>query len=325
MQTRKLRSLEVSSIGLGCMGMTPIYGNPDPDLAVKTIHLAAELGITLLDTSDAYGKGTNEQLVGRATAGRRDRYVISSKFGNIRLPDGSPSVNGRPEYVQQACEASLKRLGIETLDLYFQHRVDTSVPVEDTVGAMGRLVEQGKVRHIGLSEAAPARIRRAQATYPITALQTEYSLSTREVEAEILDVCEELGIGFVAYGALGRGLLTGTIAKDTTLEKNDIRLQMPRFQGSNRDANLVLVSRLKELAQAERCTPSQLAIAWVLTRRDWIVPIVGTSKPQRLEENAAAASLRISAATLQALDEAFPVGAVAGARTVLELMPRLGL
>ena len=196
MQTRKLRSLEVSAIGLGCMGLTPIYGRPDPDLAFQTVQRAADVGVTLLDTSDAYGKGLNEQLLGRAIAGRRNRYVISTKFGNLRMPDGSPGVNGRPEYVAQACEASLKRLGIETIDLYFQHRVDPSVPIEDTVGAMSRLVQQGKVRHIGLSEAAPARIRRAQATFPITALQTEYSLSTREVEAEILDVCDELGIGF---------------------------------------------------------------------------------------------------------------------------------
>jgi len=325
MQTRRLRSLEVSSIGLGCMGLTPIYGNPDPALAIKTIHRCADLGITLLDTSDAYGQGRNQELVGRAIAGRRDRYVISTKFGNLRTPDGKPAVNGRPEYVVQACEASLKRLGIEVIDLYFQHRVDPSVPVEDTVGAMARLVEQGKVRHIGLSEAAPARIRKGHATYPLTALQTEYSLATREVETEILDLCGELGIGFVAYGVVGRGLLTGAIANDTALDKGDIRLDMPRFQGENRATNLALVARLKELADAERCTPSQLAIAWVLSRRDFIVPIVGTSKPERLEENAAAVSLRISSSTLAALDEAFPIGAVAGARTVLELMPRLGL
>jgi aryl-alcohol dehydrogenase-like predicted oxidoreductase len=325
MQRRKLGSLDVSCIGLGCMGMTPIYGTPDPDLAIRTIHRAAELGMTLLDTSDAYGKGANEQLVGRAIAGQRDRYVISSKFGNLRMPDGSPGVNGRPEYVVQACEASLTRLGVDTLDLYFQHRVDPSVPVEDTVGAMGRLVERGLVRHIGLSEAAPARIRRAHATHPITALQTEYSLSTREVESEILDVCRELGIGFVAYGALGRGLLTGTIAKDTTLEKDDIRLLMPRFQGANMNANLALVSRLQELSENEKCTPSQLAIAWILGRGDFIVPIVGTSKPERLEENAAATSLRPSAATLAALDNIFPLGAAAGARTLPELLPRLGL
>src|SRR3977135_711820 len=286
MQTRKLRSLDVSSIGLGCMGMTPIYGKPDPALAIETIHRALDLGINFIDTSDAYGKGANEQLVGRAIAGQRDRYVISTKFGTLRLPDGSPGVNGRPEYVQQACEASLKRLGIDAIDLYFQHRVDPSVPIEDTVGAMGRLVEQGKVRHIGLSEAAPARIRLAQATFPITALQTEYSLATREVETEILDLCKDLGIGFVAYGALGRGLLTGRITNDTVLDQDDIRLQMPRFQGANRDTNFALVARLQELAQAERCTPSQLAIAWLLGRGSTIVPIVGTSKPQPLEENA---------------------------------------
>ena len=325
MQTRRLRSLDVSAVGLGCMGMTPIYGTPDPTEAIRTIHRCAELGITLLDTSDAYGAGKNQELVGRAIAGRRDRYVISTKFGNLRTPEGKPAVNGRPEYVVQACEASLKRLGIDVIDLFFQHRVDPSVPVEDTVGAMARLIEQGKVRHIGLSEAAPARIRKGNATYPITALQTEYSLATREVENEILGVCKELGIGFVAYGVVGRGLLTGTIANDTALEKDDIRLDMPRFQGANRSTNLALVVRLKELAEAERCTPSQLAIAWVLSRRDWIVPIVGTSKPQRLEENAAAVSMRICAPTLQALDETFPAGAVTGARTVLELLPRLGL
>src|SRR5262245_3054796 len=217
MQTRRLRSLEVSAIGLGCMGMTPIYGSPDPADAIRTIHRCAELGITLLDTSDAYGKGANEELVGRAIKGRRERYVVSSKFGNLRNPDGSPGVNGRPEYVAQACERSLKRLGIETLDLYFQHRVDTSVPVEDTVGALARRVQQGKGRYVGLSVAGPARIRKANAAFPLTALQTEYSLATREVEVEILDVCQELGIGFVAYGAVGRGLLTGTITNDTAL------------------------------------------------------------------------------------------------------------
>jgi aryl-alcohol dehydrogenase-like predicted oxidoreductase len=227
--------------------------------------------------------------------------------------------------VAQACDASLRRLGIDVIDLYFQHRVDTEVPVEDTVGAMGRLVEQGKVLHIGLSEAGPARIRKANATFPITALQTEYSLATREVEAEILEVCRELGIGFVAYGALGRGLLTGTIAPDTALDKGDIRLEMPRFQGANRNANLALVSRLKELAQTEGCTPSQLAIAWVLSRQGFIVPIVGTSKPERLEENAAVASVHISKATLQALEELFPAGAVAGARTLPALLSRLGI
>jgi aryl-alcohol dehydrogenase-like predicted oxidoreductase len=325
MQTRQLGPLKVSAIGLGCMGMTPIYGTPDPGLAIATIHRAADLGITLIDTSDAYGKGENERLVGRAIAGRRDRYVVSSKFGNLRNPDGSPGVNGRPEYIRQACEASLKRLGIETIDLYFQHRVDTTVPVEDTVGAMARLVQEGKVRHIGLSEAAVPRIRRAHATYPLAALQTEYSLAERLVESEILDTCAELGIGFVAYGALGRGLLTGTIQNDTELAPDDIRLQMPRFQDENRPKNLALVARLQELAAAERCTPAQLAIAWVLSRRAFIVPIVGTSKPARLTENAAAAELRISAATLQALDQAFPPGAAAGVRTVPELLPRLGL
>jgi aryl-alcohol dehydrogenase-like predicted oxidoreductase len=308
------------------MGMTPIYGSPDPQLAVRTIHMAADLGLDLLDTSDAYGgHGTNEELVGRGIAGRRHRYIVATKFGNLRLPDGSPGVNGRPEYVAKACDESLKRLGIDAIDLYFQHRVDPTVAVEETVGAMGRLVTQGKVRHIGLSEASAARLRRAHATFPITALQTEYSLWTREVETEILDVCRELGIGFVAHSPLGRGFLTGNYDGGTVLEKNDIRWKMPRFQGANRDANLLLVERLKELAKAENCTPSQLAIAWVLSRGEFIVPIAGTSKPHRLQENTGATSLRLSRKTLNALEEAFPIGAAAGERTLPELLPRLGL
>lgn len=325
MRRRKLGKLEVSSIGLGCMSMTPIYGDPDPAGALETLIRAPELGINLIDTSDAYGKGKNEELVARALMGRRDRYVVASKFGNLRAPDGSPAVNGRPEYVPRACEASLKRLGIDTIDLYYLHRVDPATPIEDTVGAMARLVEQGKVRHIGLSEAGVKTIRRAHATYPITALQTEYSLWTRDVESEILPTCRELGIGFVAYGPLGRGFLTGSIASEASLAKDDIRRSMPRFQGDNFRRNRALVQGLEALAKAERCTPAQLAIAWVTARGDDIVPIAGTSKKGRLEENAAAAALQISPRTIAVLDELFPPGAAVGERTVLALLPRLGI
>lgn len=325
MQRRKLGQLDVSCMGLGCMGMTPIYGSPDPDSAIRTIHRAADLGIDLLDTSDAYGKNTNEELVGRAIAGRRNRYVVATKFGNLRLPDGTPVVSGKPDYVMQACEASLRRLKIDVIDLFFQHRVDPDTPIDDTVGAMAQLVQQGKVRHIGLSEASPSTIRRAQAVHPITALQTEYSLWTRDVESEILPLCRELKIGFVAYSPLGRGFLTGTIASEDALSKDDIRLQMPRFTGDNLKHNTLLVEHLKELAAKEHCTPAQLAIAWVLSRGDDIVPIAGTSKPQRLEENAGAATLQPSAETMRALDGLFAPGVAAGVRTIPTLLARLGL
>jgi aryl-alcohol dehydrogenase-like predicted oxidoreductase len=308
------------------MSMTPIYGNPDPDSALATLLRAPELGIDLIDTSDAYGKGKNEELVARALAkGERKRYVLATKFGNLRNPDGSPGVNGRPEYVAQACEASLKRLGTDTIDLYYQHRVDPSVPIEETVGAMARLVKAGKVRFLGLSEAAPKTIRRAHATHPIAALQTEYSLWTREVESEILPTCRELGIGFVAYGPLGRGFLTGTIASEGALPEGDIRREMPRFRGANFAHNAALVARLQELAKDEHCTPAQLSIAWVLSRGKDIVPIAGTSKKGRLEENAAATGLRVSAATLQRLERLFAPGVARGERTVRNLLPRLGL
>jgi aryl-alcohol dehydrogenase-like predicted oxidoreductase len=325
MRRRKLGKLEVSSLGLGCMSMTPIYGDPDPASALETLLRAPELGIDLIDTSDAYGKGKNEELVARALRGRRDRYVVASKFGNLRAPDGSPAVNGRPDHVPRACEASLKRLGIDTIDLYYLHRVDPATPIEDTVGAMARLVEEGKIRHIGLSEAGVKTIRRAHATYPITALQTEYSLWTRDVESEILPTCRELGIGFVAYGPLGRGFLTGSIPDEASLATDDIRRTMPRFQGDNFERNRGLVRELATFAKAERCTPAQLAIAWVMARGDDIVPIAGTSKKGRLEENAAATALQISPRTIAALDELFAPGAAVGERTVLALLPRLGL
>jgi aryl-alcohol dehydrogenase-like predicted oxidoreductase len=326
MQKRKLGSLEVPALGLGCMSMTPIYGEPDPQKALETLLRAPELGVKLLDTSDAYGGGKNEELVARALAkAGRHRYLVCSKFGNLRNPDGSPGVNGRPEYVAKACEASLKRLGIETIDLYYQHRVDPSVPIEDTVGAMARLVEQGKVRHLGLSEASAKTIRRAHATHRITALESEYSLWTRDMEAEILPTCRELGIGYVAYGTLGRGFLTGALKSEAALPAGDIRRDMPRFQGENFTHNAALVAELARLAKLEKRTPAQLALGWVLSRGEDIVPIAGSSRVEKLEENVAAVGMRISPQTLAALDAAFPPGAVRGERTVKSLLPRLGI
>jgi len=325
MQRRKLGALEVSALGLGCMSMTPIYGDPDPAGALETLVRAPDLGIDLIDTSDAYGKGKNEELVAKALKGRRDRYVVATKFGNLRNADGSPAVNGRPEYVPLACVASLKRLGIETIDLYYLHRVDPSVPIEDTVGAMAKLVKEGKVRHIGLSEAGAKTIRRAHSVHPIAALQSEYSLWTRDMETEILPACRSLGIGFVAYGPLGRGFLTGSIKSEASLAPGDIRREMPRFQGANFERNAALVRALERLAAAERCTPAQLAIAWVMSRGTDIVPISGTSRKARLEENAAAVALRPSPETLRQLDSIFAPDAAVGARTVPNLLPRLGL
>jgi aryl-alcohol dehydrogenase-like predicted oxidoreductase len=326
MQLRKLGGLEVSALGLGCMSMTPIYGEPDPEQALQTLLRAPELGVTLIDTSDAYGMGRNEELVARALArAGRARYVVATKFGNLRNPDGTPGVNGRPEYVAQACEASLRRLSIETIDLYYQHRVDPAVPIEDTVGAMARLVAQGKVRHLGLSEASAKTIRRAHATYRIAALQSEYSLWTRDMEAEILPTCRELGIGYVAYGTLGRGFLTGTIASEAALPPGDIRREMPRFQGENFAHNAALVAELTRLAKLEERTPAQLALGWVLSRGEDIVPIAGSSRVGKLEENVAAVGTPISPQTLAELERAFPPGAALGERTVKNLLPRLGI
>jgi aryl-alcohol dehydrogenase-like predicted oxidoreductase len=325
MERRKLGALDVSAIGLGCMSMTPIYGEPEPADAIGTLHRAAELGIDLIDTSDAYGQGRNEELVGRALAGRRDKYVVATKFGNLRRPDGTPAADGRPEYVKAACEASLRRLAIDTIDLYYIHRVDPSVPIEDTVGAMAELVRQGKVRHLGISEAGSKTIRRAHATHPMAALQTEYSLWTRDVENETLDLCKELGIGFVAYSPLGRGFLTGAITAGDQLAAKDVRSQMPRFLGDNLRHNLALVGELKKLAAAERCTAAQLALAWLLSRNTSIVPIAGTSHRRWLEENAAAAGRKISAATSLSLERIFAPGAAIGARYPEAMMGRLGL
>jgi len=317
MEQRHLGSqgLVVSAMGLGCMGMSEFYGGHDDAESIATIHRAIDLGITLLDTSDSYGPKTNEQLVGRAIKDRRDRVAVATKFGFVRRPDGSwAGVSGRPEYVRQACDASLARLGVDHIDLYYQHRVDPSVPIEDTVGAMAQLVGAGKVRYLGLSEAAPATIRRAHATHPISALQTEYSLWSRDPEEEILPTCRELGIGFVAYSPLGRGFLSGQIRRFEDLAPDDWRRSNPRFQGENFTRNVELVARIAELARAKQCTPSQLALAWVLAQGEDIVPIPGTKRVNYLEENAAAAAITLSAAELEALDAVFPKGAAAGER-----------
>lgn len=325
MKRRRLGPLEVSSIGLGCMSMTPIYGEPSEPEAIATIHRALEIGVTLIDTADMYGEdGSNEILVGRALKGRRDKAILASKFGNIRTPGGGRAVNGKPEYVPQACEASLKRLGVDHLDLYYLHRVDPSVAIEDTVGAMAKLVKQGKIRHIGLSEAGVATLRRAHKIHPISALQTEYSLWSRDAEDGILDACAELGIGFVAYSPLGRGFLTGTV-NESTLGPKDRRRDHPRFQGENLQKNGRLLDAMTRLAKKENCTPAQLALAWLLSRRDFIVPLPGTKQRKWLEANAAASDLKPSKETLAELDRAFPRGVTAGTRYPESQMSRVGI
>jgi aryl-alcohol dehydrogenase-like predicted oxidoreductase len=325
MQRRKLGGLEVSAVGLGCATMTPFYDEPDGDASIDTVRRAREIGVDFLDSSDAYGQGRNEELIARAVKGRRNEYVIASKFGNLRAADGSPTSDGRPEYVKACCERSLKRLETDFIDLYYIHRVDPTVPIEDTIGAMSELVRQGKVRHLGICEAGAATIRRAHTTHPLSAAQIEYSLWTRDVEAEILPLCKELGIGFVAYSPLGRGFLTGNVADIEALRAGDARRNMPRFQGDNLRRNLGLVGELKKHAAAENCTPAQLAIAWVLSRADYIVPIPGTSHRHRLEENAAAVSLKISADTAGALLKVFAPGAASGLRYPENHLARLGL
>jgi aryl-alcohol dehydrogenase-like predicted oxidoreductase len=315
MQTRRLGSLQTSAIGLGCMGMSEFYGTADEAEAIRTIHRALELGVNLLDTADAYGPFTNEQLVGRAIRDLRGEVVLATKFGNVRDPDGTRlGIRGDRSYVLQACDASLQRLGTDHIDLYYQHRVDPDTPIEETIGAMAELVEQGKVRHLGLSEAAPETIRRAHAVHPITALQTEYSLWSRDPEDEILPTVRQLGIGFVAYSPLGRGFLSGRFRSPDDLPEGDFRRSSPRFQGENFDRNLALVERVEELAGEKDCTPGQLALAWVLAQGDDIAPIPGTTTVQHLEENVAALEVELTVGDLADLEAVFPKGAAAGER-----------
>ena len=324
MKLRTLGSggLTVSALGLGCMGMSQSYGALDDDESIRTLHRALDVGVTLIDTADAYGKGANEALVGRGIRDRRQDIVLASKFGLVPPPGGGPAtdVDGRPERAKSCCDASLRRLGVDVIDLYYLHRVDPNVPIEDTVGAMAQLVREGKVRFLGLSEAGPATLHRAHRTHPIAALQSEYSLWTREPEQTVLPTCRELGIGFVPFSPLGRGFFASAMTSADTLATNDVRRKLPRFEVENLQRNRDLFNRLEKMARAKRCSTAQLALAWLLAKGDDIVPIPGTKRRKYLEENVAAATLDLTCDEVAALDEAFPIGAASGTRYPPESM-----